>query len=145
MDRITFEIPGEPVGKARPKVTKRGTYTPKKTKEYEELVRWSFVAKRGQFQPLTGPVSATIEAVFAIPKSVTKKNRDAMQKGQILPLKKPDADNIAKAVLDSLNDGFGYHDDAQVVSLNVRKRYCAEGELPHVTVHLEPYKPEEEE
>ena len=36
--------------------------------------------------------------------------------------KKPDADNIAKSVLDALN-GFAYNDDNQIVCLTVQKLY----------------------
>ena len=32
-------IPGKPQGKARPRVTRYGTYTPESTKRYEELIR----------------------------------------------------------------------------------------------------------
>ena len=34
-----FTIHAAPVGKARPRVTSHGTYTPKKTRDYEQLVR----------------------------------------------------------------------------------------------------------
>ena len=48
-----------------------------------------------------------------------------MERGLILPTKKPDADNIAKAILDALN-GLAFYDDAQVVYLQVSKRYSNE-------------------
>ena len=34
-------VEGAPVGKARPRVTRRVTYTPAKTSHYEDLVRYS--------------------------------------------------------------------------------------------------------
>ena len=37
---MTFTIDFPPTGKARPRVTRHGAYTPQKTKEYEELVKW---------------------------------------------------------------------------------------------------------
>ena len=48
-----------------------------------------------------------------------------MQADLILPTKKPDTDNIAKAILDALN-GVAYYDDAQVVELHVVKKYSDE-------------------
>jgi len=40
MKRITFAIPGKPVPKGRPRVTRSGrVYTPKATRDYESLVR----------------------------------------------------------------------------------------------------------
>ena len=68
---------------------------------------------------------AEIIAYFPIPKSTSKKKRDEMERGLILPTKKPDTDNIAKAILDALN-GLAYYDDAQVVHLEVQKRYSNE-------------------
>ncbi len=50
--------------------------------------------------------------------------------GKILPAKKPDIDNVVKAVLDALN-GVAYRDDTQVIELHVRKSYS---EKPRVEV-----------
>ena len=44
-----------------------------------------------------------------------------------MPLKKPDSDNIAKIVLDSLNK-IAFDDDAQVVELTVIKKWTEEQE-----------------
>ena len=49
--------------------------------------------------------------------------------------KKPDADNLAKAILDALN-GVAYPDDAQIVTLTVRKRY-GEADMVHVLIEEE--------
>ena len=51
----------------------------------------------------------------------------------ILPTKKPDCDNIAKIVLDALNQ-IAYKDDSQVIELSVRKQYASEAK---VSVHIE--------
>lgn len=42
-----------------------------------------------------------------------------------MPAKKPDADNIAKIICDSLNN-VAYRDDTQVIELTVIKRYAKE-------------------
>lgn len=39
---------------------------------------------------------------------------------------KPDIDNIIKIVMDALN-GYAYQDDTQVVQLDARKEYAADG------------------
>ena len=44
LTRISFEVPGEPVAKERPR-TNMATgvvYTPAKTKNYEETVKWCY-------------------------------------------------------------------------------------------------------
>ena len=55
-----------------------------------------------------------------------------MLNNEIYPTIKPDTDNIAKSILDSLN-GIAYKDDKQVVKLNVDKRY---NEEPSVRVWI---------
>ncbi len=52
--------------------------------------------------------------------------------GEISPMKKPDLDNIAKIILDSLNQ-IAFKDDSQVTSLRVEKVYS---ERPCVEVRL---------
>lgn len=118
---IKLEIPGEPVAKGRPRMTKAGiAYTPAKTVNYEVLVKELFIISRQKM--LEGELIAYIDAYFGIPKSTPKKKYPDMVNGQIRPTKRPDLDNIAKTVLDALN-GLAYSDDSQVVSLTVDKYY----------------------
>lgn len=118
---FTFTISGEPQGKARPRVTTRGTYTPKKTKDYERLVQWEY-RKQGGRDYGERQLQVEITANFQIPKSKPRKVVVDMLAGQVRPTKKPDCDNIAKAILDALN-GIAYHDDSQIVTLAVEKWY----------------------
>ena len=122
-------IPGVPVGKGRPKFsTFNGhavAYTPEKTVNYENLVKISFQQSGEKAFDRETQLRADIYAYFPIPKSTSKKKREEMERGLILPTKKPDTDNIAKAILDALN-GLAYYDDAQIVYLQVSKRYSNE-------------------
>lgn len=142
MERIIFNVTGEPVGKGRPRFYRRGkgvgTYTPDKTLEYEQRIQMAFMqAWHGIDPPPAFPegvaVKMQILATFGIPKSASKKKATEMLEGSIRPLKKPDADNIAKIVADALN-GIAYKDDTQLVEIEVRKIY---GNLPRITVNLE--------
>lgn len=123
MMQIEFTVPGEPQGKARPRVTRYGTYTPKKTVNYEKAIKNAFLSAGGR--RTESPVKVSITAYYKIPKSASKAKTASMECGEILPTKKPDLDNIAKCVCDALN-GVAYKDDAQVCSLNVKKRYSKE-------------------
>lgn len=122
-------IPGVPVGKGRPKFsTFNGhavAYTPEKTVNYENLVKLAFQQSGETAFDRETQLRADIYAYFPIPKSTSKKKRKEMESGLILPTKKPDTDNIAKAILDALN-GLAYYDDAQVVYLQVSKKYSDE-------------------
>jgi Holliday junction resolvase RusA-like endonuclease len=124
MMQTIFTVDGEPQGKARPRFTRGGrAYTPKKTVEYERAIKNAFLAAGGALTNL--PVKVSINAYYKIPASATKKKTVHMMSGEILPTKKPDTDNIAKAVCDALN-GVAYHDDAQVCILHVKKIYSTE-------------------
>lgn len=113
-------IEGKIKGKARPRVCRGHAFTPKETVEYEKLVRDCYVLQDGRY--LEGSIKATITAYYKIPKSYTKKRVQAIREGLELPTKKPDADNVAKIILDSLN-GVAYKDDSQIVNLTVVKKY----------------------
>lgn len=119
---VTFEVPGTPVAKGRPRFTSTGrSYTPEKTVAYENLVKLSY-AQAG-LPKLNGAIHATIVACFPIPKSTSKKQADLMRNGQVWHTKRPDGDNIAKAILDALN-GIAFDDDSQVSTIVVIKRYA---------------------
>lgn len=130
-----FEIPGEPQGKGRPRFSCAGgrarSYTPEKTREYERAVSDCYTVKYGHLK-LLGPLAVKIIAYSSIPKSTSKKKRLEMLNGTIKNTKKPDVDNIAKAILDGLN-GAAYEDDKQVCSLTVEKFF---DERPRVCVEI---------
>lgn len=118
-----FEVMGMPQGKARARTGKGFSYTPEKTELYENLIKISYLAAENRKTFFDKePVEMYITALFPIPKSTTKKDREKIRKKELFPTKKPDADNIAKVICDALN-GVAYHDDTQVVKLTVRKAY----------------------
>lgn len=132
---VCFTVPGEPKGKARPRFRMaRGyvrAYTPPETVAYEEKVRKAF--REAYSGPESaGPMGVSITAEYSIPKRAGTARRRAMESGELRPGKKPDADNVAKAVLDALN-GEAWKDDRQVAELQVSKFY---GDAPAVTVHV---------
>ena len=136
---ILFVVPGKPHGKARPRMTKSGhTYTPKNTVDYEKQVQVCYITEHKGVK-LEGAITAYITAIYGVPKSASKATRAAMLEGCIRPTKKPDVDNIAKAILDSLN-GLAYDDDSQVVRLSIDKAYGIE---PCVMVALNELKGDE--
>ncbi|WP_043614247.1 RusA family crossover junction endodeoxyribonuclease [Chromobacterium violaceum] len=127
--RITFTVPGTPVGKGRPKVSTRGgkfarMYTPEKTASYEGLIALAAQAAMAGRAPLTGPADVSIVMVLPIPTSWSKKKQAAALAGQVFPTKKPDADNVVKALFDGMN-GVVWVDDVQACDIAVRKRYGA--------------------
>lgn len=128
---IKLTIPGEPVAKGRPRVTRYGTYTPEKTKNYETLVKELYFVKHKQTL-LEGELKINIKAYFKIPKSASKKKRAEMISGKIRPTKRPDIDNVIKSITDSLN-GVAYDDDSQIVLVKAEKYWSEE---PRVEIEL---------
>ncbi len=136
--RVRFEIPGEPKGKGRPRFTKMGnfvkTYTPQDTVSYENLVKLEYQSQCKCFKfDDNACLDMRITAYYGIPKSVSKRKREAMLSHEIRPAKKPDMDNVVKIIADSLN-AIAYKDDTQVVDCMVRKFY---GEDPKVVVIIQ--------
>lgn len=131
--KINFIIQGKVQAKQRPRFNGKFAYTPKETVAYENWVKTCYLEKyRGQ-KPLEKPLKVKIIAYYDIPKSTSKKRKQQMMDNEILPMVKPDTDNIAKGVLDSLN-GIAYKDDKQVVELIVNKFYS---NTPYVSVMIE--------
>lgn len=129
----SLTIPGEPVGKARPRVGRTNTYTPQATVAYENLVRMIYRSQCGN--KTFGddqPIKLEITAFYTVPASASRKKRAMMLDGRIRPTKKPDFDNIGKIISDSLNK-VAYRDDAQIVECRITKYY---DEHPRVMVRL---------
>ncbi len=121
--KYRFEIKEKAIGKQRPRYSSKmkRMYTPAKTSSFEEKVKWAFKAKYNiETELSTKPFKAKIIAIFEPPKSISKKKKEELLYSEYT--KKPDVDNIAKIILDSLN-GLAYKDDNQVSELLVFKQY----------------------
>ena len=127
--QFSFTVPGDPKGTARartfydPRVGRMVSKTPENTAVYENLVKLCYQsAARGYRFPDDSPLRISIRAYLGIAQRTAKKWRPGMLLGLIRPTKKPDVDNITKAVLDALNQ-VAYKDDAAIVQFSVEKFY----------------------
>ena len=118
-------VEGKIKGKARPRVYNGRAITPKDTVTYENWIKTSYINQCGKY--FEGPIRGRIEIYYQIPKSCTKKRLQDIRDERDYPCKKPDCDNVAKIVLDSLNE-IAYHDDSQIIELTVIKRWTEEKE-----------------
>ena len=125
MSAVSFTVAGQPVPQPRPRVSTAGgfarAYVPKDhaVHAYREAIA---EAARGAGLTTTGEVlNVVIDAVFERPKSHMRK---AGVKPDAPKLPRPDVDNLAKAVLDALQDVMG--DDSLVGRLVVEKSYGTE-------------------
>ena len=131
MKAVTFHVPGKPQGKARARtfynknVGHSTSYTPENDLLYENFIKNQYLNSCGDtFFERGTPVTLHIVARFLPPQSKSKKLKQQMLAGEILPLKKPDMDNIVKVVADALN-GVAYHDDTQIACVMAKKVYSA--------------------
>lgn len=126
---IVFEIPGEPIGKARPRVVDGHAYTPSRTKAYEQAVRLAYkqatkdLPEGERFLGTDVQLSIQIAAFYQMPKKVNRQMKAAMLRWEERPRKKPDLDNVLKIVSDALN-GLAYHDDSQIVHMDASKYWA---------------------
>lgn len=118
--KLTFSVPMQPVGKARPRVVSRfghmHAFTPKKTKEAEDRIKNVAIKAMAETKcEITNlPLCLSVKAFFALPKSATKKRRHEVAGNHCTPhTQKPDFDNVHKLVADALNKVV-YFDDKQI-------------------------------
>lgn len=116
-----FTVPGVPVPKGRPRVTRFGTYTPPKTREYENRVRRFWQAEGLPMIPAETPIRVIVHAWMPLPMSMSLKKRIALD-GKIHLGHRADVDNIAKSVCDALN-GVAYKDDCAIWRIEADKRH----------------------
>jgi len=130
--RVCFTV----LGHAQPKGSARG-FVPKgwtrpiitsdnpRTKEWEQRIATEAQHVGGDLL-FTGPV--LLVASFYLPRPKTGKAKHHMTR--------PDADKLARCVLDALS-GVLYHDDGQVVQLHVRKQYAGIAAAPCARIVVE--------
>lgn len=137
METISFEIMGQAQAQGRPRAGKSFSgktvlYDPATSRDFKQYVK--LVASQHKPQEIiTGPIH--LELIFYQPtpkKYQTKPKLALIEAGLLLPVTKPDVDNLAKGVKDGLTKII-WQDDSQVVSMMVRKFYSM---MPRVVVHI---------
>lgn len=115
---VEFTVPGIPTAWARAGAKGAIRFTPAKQRSFMAAVKTIAAAAMRGAPPLDGPLEMSVKAAYPWPKSATPKKR--AQPGALWKTSRPDADNCAKIVADSLN-GIAFQDDAQIASLHVWK------------------------
>ena len=122
MTDVEIWVEGEPVAKARPRMTRGGhVYTPHRTIDAENAIRREW--QKAKAREITGPVAINCVFYLQTPKNWSKARKALAEEGEILPEKVPDVDNLVKTVLDALN-GLAFQDDKQVCRISAAKRYA---------------------
>ena len=116
-------IPGTPGAKGRPRFNRKTgrTWTPAKTVKYETYLKQAMALQMQDLglDPIDAPVKVVVVFYMPEPKTMAKK-----RKGRGLPhSKRPDLDNLLKAVLDAMNEVV-VKDDSRIWWLVAEKHYA---------------------
>ena len=134
---ISFHVPGQPVGKGRPRIGRVAgqarMFTPAKTASYEGTVAMAAQQAMNGAPLILGPARAVLRLALTVPASWSRVKRSQALAGAVRPTTKPDADNVVKAIFDAIN-GVVWRDDSQVVELVLTKVYAS---TPGVSVQIE--------
>ena len=136
-NEVNFFVAGIPKPQARPKVFHRTlksgkgfttTYSPK-TNWYSLVYIKALETKNSLKKRLCGALQVVLQFYMPTPKSLSKKKIEKIYYVD----KRPDVDNLAKAVMDAINQVGIWEDDSQVADLRIIKaysknRFCVEGQ-----------------
>ena len=144
---LRFWIKGDPKGQPRPRAFARRMGARFVARMYDsdaadawkatvdaELVE---IARTHSLQPFPGPCSVVLQFYFQRPKSHLRTNGMIKEHAPGRHTNKPDADNLAKLVLDRITrNGRFWGDDAQVDMLAIGKEWAKASEGGGVLVTI---------
>lgn len=137
MPTFSMVIPIVPTPQRRARATVIGgharMYTDSKQRRDEQNIRSYLYGHLPEGAPFQGPIRLTFTAWMPIPSSYSTKKALMAEQGIIQHTVRPDLDNLAKCLKDSLT-GVLWVDDRQIVSLQAEKRY---GQLPGWSIVVE--------
>lgn len=132
---LAISIPGEPVGKGRPRLSTRGgfarAYTPAKTATWEGNAA-ALIHAAWDKSPLDEPLLLVVRAIKARPKAMPKRTPS----WRLWRTVKPDGDNVLKCVGDALVSAGVLVDDTRIVEWRCLCLYAARDEGPSVEIEL---------
>ena len=121
---LCFTVPGEARGKGRPRAFVRAgharLHTDAKTASYESLVKLAAARALDGRDPFDEPLAVTIRVRLCPPASASKRKRAEMLSAPLSATRKPDIDNVVKAIFDGCNS-VAYRDDVLVTRLTTEK------------------------
>lgn len=121
MVRVEFVIHEVPVSWKRARTNGKRFFVDAKTAAWKASIANHFAAAApAGFEPMEGRVELALGFILPFPKSWPKYRKQSALTMREWHTQKPDADNLAKGVMDALN-GVAWVDDGQVCGLGVTK------------------------
>lgn len=151
---MKITIPGDPIPKARARVTRKGfAYDPqdKQKKQVRKILEQelkSYYEKnenRQEGYKLAQGLPLEVDWYFymPIPKSFNLRKKNACKWGFIKHTTKPDRSNIEKFYEDCAN-GILWYDDSQIITGKIQKKYCHD-DKPRTEIHMKPIEESNED
>lgn len=139
-DSLAFTVAAEPIAQPRQRHRIAGKGRKQFVQSYvpadHEVHGFKAAVKKAALEAggavAEGPVAVSLAFLLPFPESARRKTKPTPRRRHT---GKPDADNLAKSVLDALT-GLLWHDDAQVAELTVSKFVAADHEAPGVAVEV---------
>jgi len=124
---LSFFVAGIPKAQPRVKAFVRGghagVYTPDSAEIWKQEVRRQAIANAAE-SIITGPIRVQLDFLLPRPKAHLGKTGVLKPKSPVRHCKKPDLDNLVKAVTDAITDTQRmWLDDSQICHLVATKRY----------------------
>ena len=139
--KIDFHVSGTPKAQPRVKAFVRGghagVYTPDSAESWKQAVRQEAVANAPE-SLITGPIR--VELDFFLPRPKAHLDRHGVPKAQspVWHCKKPDLDNLIKAVTDAITDTQKvWLDDSQIYQITAVKTYDLQQSGCSVSINAE--------
>lgn len=132
-DSVVIHIPMRAIPLERHRHGVGGSYLPARSRKFRQAVQAYMRQAMGCTAPFSGPLRAEFGFEFARPK--TGPNAKA-----VFHAAKPDFDNLVKAICDAGN-GILWHDDCQISSADVDKRWADEDAI-YLVVATDPARGE---
>jgi Holliday junction resolvase RusA-like endonuclease len=130
---IQFEIYTKPRPQKQTVWNRNHAYDP--SKAYKDSLIWQ-MRPYAPSDIILGPVGLDITFYMAMPAKISKAKKADCLAGKVVPITRPDIDNLGYVVTNAMRQLF-YRDDSQVVDLLLKKRY---GEIPKISIKLSTYE-----
>lgn len=131
---FSLVFPVSPVACPRPRVTRFGVYYPKTYKVYKTKIV-SHIRSLGVYGSALPYKALEVKYVFVLPRPKRLMRRKDYD-GRILHTKKPDLDNLIKAINDSMQEAGLFADDSLICLSSSAKYYASKAEPAHIEVTI---------
>jgi len=144
MKTVKFRVAAEPIAQGRPRLTtingQARAFDPKKSRDWKSFI--NDIAQRamiehGHEKPFEGPIVARMRFAFVLAKSHHRKRTPRPRQWHT---KRPDIDNLSKAIFDAC-ESVVFLNDTQIVRIVADKIICEQGEPPFVVVEFSQIEP----